>query len=136
MVRVIRQLTLVAIICVVAFIAIHPIDYGKFDAFRPPIATSRRDWALAFVKTFEKQPYDWPLIFDDAIRYLTSWIPKWLGGPWHLPVVYISNSERIKKICSSLVVRYFNKAKWGPRLTPNASPEDIYIAVRNYAVGG
>ncbi|MFB5192747.1 hypothetical protein [Alicyclobacillus fastidiosus] len=115
-------------------VAIHPIDYGNFDAFRPPIGSRRIDLALSVIRQFVGQGYDWWLIIDDAIRYATKRIPKCLGGPWHLPAAFIQSEERRAKVCSSLAVAYFNAAVWGPKLDRNASPEDIYLAVKDFPI--
>ncbi|GMA64939.1 hypothetical protein NZD89_06025 [Alicyclobacillus fastidiosus] len=115
-------------------VAIHPIDYGNFDAFRPPIGSHRVKSALAVIRRCVGQGYDWWLIIDDAIRYLTKFIPKRLGGPWHLPVSFIQSDERRGKVCSSLAVAYLNAALWGPKLGRNASPEDIYLAVKDFPI--
>lgn len=109
-------------------VGIHPIEYNDtFDVFRPPIAHRRRDNALQFVRSFVGQRYDYILILDDALRYLTH-------GHVHLPVRYVKSLERHMKVCSSLLVRYLLKAMWGPKLGRNASPEDVYLAVKDYGV--
>ncbi|MCL6442088.1 MAG: hypothetical protein K6T83_01255 [Alicyclobacillus sp.] len=108
-------------------VEVNPIDYGKFIAYRPPIPKDRRDKALAEMRKYIGQPYDWWLILDDALRYLTR-------GVVHLPVRFISSQERRKKVCSSLVARYLAAAEWGPKLGPNSSPEDLWLAVREYPV--
>lgn len=115
-------------------VRIDAIDYGNFDAFRPPISHPRIQTALSAVQKFVGQYYDWWLIVDDALRYMTRFIPRVLGGPWHLPVSFIKDEERRGKVCSSLVVKYFTAAHWGPKLGRNASPEDIYLAVKDYLV--
>ncbi len=110
-------------------VAIHPIDYGNFDAFRPPIAPRRIGIGLGTIRQYVGQAYDWWLIIDDALRYISR-------GVFHLPVSFIRSTERRGKVCSSLVVSYFKAAYWGPNLTSNASPEDIWIAVKDYPVEG
>ncbi|WDL97791.1 hypothetical protein [Alicyclobacillus sp. ALC3] len=110
-------------------VAINPIDYGKFEGFRPPIPPKQRDAALAQVHKLVGEPYDWWLIIDDALKYGTC-------GVVHLPVRFIKSEERHAKICSSFLRKYFEDAEWGPRERITVSPEDIYLAVKAWPVGG
>lgn len=108
-------------------VAINLIDYGNFDAFRLPVNKSRRLWALSRIRNFVGQPYDWWLILDDGLRYLTR-------NKIHLPVHFIVDEERIKKICVSVARKYINYTKWPNRLTRNASPEDIWLLANKWPV--
>lgn len=108
-------------------VAINPIDYGKFEACRPPMSPARINRGLAKVCTYVGQRYDWPLIVDDGLRYATH-------NVIHLPVAYIRSQERHEKICSTLVAKYFAACPWGAALGRNASPQDIYEVVKDYPV--
>ncbi|MCF8566926.1 hypothetical protein LLE49_19590 [Alicyclobacillus tolerans] len=111
-------------------VAVHPIDYGKFEPYRPPIPRGRREKGLQYVETMEGQRYDWIVDIDDGLRYLTH-------NHVHLPVRWVQNIERHAKNCSDLVGAYFNKVMWGPKhFGLNTSPEDIWLAVKDYGVRG
>ncbi|WAH40635.1 hypothetical protein NZD89_20320 [Alicyclobacillus fastidiosus] len=108
-------------------VTIEPINYGMFDVFRPSIPSQQRNAAINYLKGFYGQPYDWWLVTDDLLRYFTH-------NVIHLPVSFVQIEERNKKTCSSLVSQYFSVAKWGPALSQNVSPEDIYRYLKNYQV--
>lgn len=109
------------------YVEINPIDYGKFSIFRPPIDQLNIKKGLDESCQLVGEPYDWLLIFDDVLRYLTH-------NFIHLPEKWINLQERHKKICSSLVAFYFRKAGWhDSKDQPN--PEDIYLMVKNWRIG-
>lgn len=109
-------------------VAINPIDYERCAVFRPPIDKGHIRQGLGETLKLVDQPYDWVLILDDALRYFTH-------NYIHLPVQYVKSQERRKKICSSLVAFYFGKAQWG-HLGRNASPEDVWLQVKDWPVVG
>lgn len=103
---------------------------GTFDVFRPPIDQKSRNEALQKVMELQGQHYDWLLILDDAFRFMTF-------NLIHLPENRINNSERRRKICSTLVAFYFESAKWGElRKWPRPTPEDIWLEVQEFPVEG
>lgn len=115
-------------------VAITEIDYGNFEPFRPPLTRTQIEEGLSVVLADEGEPYDWPLIIDDGLRYLTHNLV-------HLPVGWITSEERRKKICSSLVVAYFKASGWRPAhpkktLSRNSSPEDVGIYIQDYPAAG
>lgn len=106
------------------FVAIHPIDYGKPDVFRPPASAIKISTALWKVRNwFLGQRYDWWLIFDDVLRALS-------GNRLHLSIDFINSKERHAKICSSLATVYLKllgiKVKKNKRRPwARATPQDI-----------
>lgn len=108
-------------------VAVDQIDYGNFDVFRPPLMADQISEGLSAVKECIGQRYDWVLIIDDALRYLTR-------NLIHLPVRYVKSEERKKKICSSLVALYLDAAGWKKDWSLSVSPEDVYLAVKDWRV--
>ncbi len=108
-------------------VTMKPIDDEQCDVYRPPIPPQQRDSGIGYMKRLTGEPYDWWLVTDDVLRYITRDVI-------HLPVGFVQAEERHKKICTSLVVQYFAAAKWGPKLSPNVSPEDIYFLVKKYEI--
>ncbi len=111
-------------------VADAPIDYANCRVFRPPILSQNIHNGLHAVRKLIGQRYDWVLILDDALRYLSH-------DRVHLPVGYVRSEERRGKVCSSLVSVYLRAAAWEPAkaLTRNASPQDDYLLLRAYEVG-
>lgn len=108
-------------------VAIKPIDYGNFDIYRPPIKKDNINKGLNATRKLIGQPYDWPLIIDDALRYLTK-------GHVHLPTKWINSLERHMKICSSVAAFYFKYTGWYQSKNWHPSPEDIYLMVKKWPV--
>jgi hypothetical protein len=108
-------------------VTIEPVNDEQCDVFRPPIPPQQRNSGIDYMKRLAGEPYDWWLVTDDILRYVTHDVI-------HLPVGFVQAEERNKKICTSLVVQYFSAAKWGPKLSPNVSPEDIYLLVKKYEI--
>lgn len=106
-------------------VAIDTIDYGNFDPYRPPLSAAQIHDGLTAVKKCVGQPYDWWLIINDALSYLTH-------GIVHLPTKWIESEERKSKICSSLAALYFKAAGLGVRWALSVSPEDIFLAVKEW----
>ncbi|WDL96956.1 hypothetical protein [Alicyclobacillus sp. ALC3] len=106
------------------------IDYGKFRTFRLPFGHDAIQRGLNLVLSYEGEPYDWPLIIDDGLRYATHDLV-------HLPVAYIRSEERRRKVCSSLAAKDLVavRPEWAPLLGRNSSPEDIYNVVKSFPVG-
>lgn len=99
----------------------------SFDLFRPPIAHHVRHQAMQTILTMEGQKYDWWLIFDDVLRYISF-------GLLRLPESFIAEREQTEKICSTLVGRYLRLAGYKHVDKRFPSPEDIYLAVKRYKV--
>lgn len=108
---------------------VNPIEPDGYSVFRPPINQQSINYALFEIRKYIGQRYDWTLIADDALRYLTH-------NHIHFPVNYIRSTERHAKVCSSLVARYFFYAGWSSFYGFNESPEDIWLAVKDYEVTG
>lgn len=109
------------------YVEVNPIDYERAEIFRPPISQQSINYALSEIRRYIGQRYDWMLIIDDALRYLTR-------NLIHLPVGYIRSIERHAKVCSSLVAKYFFYSGWEQFYGVNESPEDIWLAVKDYEV--
>lgn len=109
-------------------ISIRPIVVDDtYLVYRPPIPKSRVDKALEKIKEREGELYGFLLVIDDALRYPTRGrlhVPEWIMKRYH------------DDDCSSLVALYFHYAEWGPKLGRHASPEDIWLAVKDYPVAG
>lgn len=109
-------------------VQIAPVNNGGiYDVYRPPLSSFQIHMGLAHVKAMEGQRYDWLLIVDDALRYLTHNLV-------HLPVRWVKRNERYMKICSTLAAEYLKAAKFvsDVEFTDNTSPEDIWLAVKDY----
>lgn len=111
------------------YVEVNPIDYERADIFRPPINQQSINYALGEIRKYIGQSYDWILILDDALRYLTR-------NLIHLPVRYIRSRERHAKVCSTLVAKYLGYAGWGPLYGLNVSPQDLWFAIKDYEVVG
>lgn len=109
------------------YVEVNPIDYERAEIFRPPISQQSINYALNEIRKYIGQRYDWMLILDDALRYITR-------NLIHLPIGYIRSTERHAKVCSTLVRRYFFYAGWGLFYGVNESPEDIWLAIKDYEV--
>jgi hypothetical protein len=110
-------------------VKVDNIQYdGSFDLFRPPIPAQDIRRGLDATRQLIGQKYDWLLIVDDALRFTSR-------GIIHLPRRWIESEERRRKICSSLVVYYLRAAGWhGVRRWPPATPEDLFLALKDYQV--
>lgn len=119
------------------------VQDGSFDVFRVPLHPDDIRQGLHAALKLVGQKYDWWLIADDVLRYLTR-------GHVHLPKKFIESKERRMKICSSFVHYFFRRAtrpkssvysvavrgsilrrlkRWPP-----PSPQDLYLAVQEYEV--
>jgi len=107
-------------------VEINPIDYGKFIAFRPPLSRAQIRWGLFALRELVGERYDWWMIADDALRFITH-------NVIHLPASFILSSERHRKICNTLAAAYLEAAGWGLSELPR-SPEDLYNALRYWPV--
>lgn len=112
------------------YVAIHPIDYGNPDVFRPPASVIKIGSALWKIRNwFLGQRYDWWLIIDDGLRALSR-------DYVHLPVAFINSRERHEKVCSSLAAVYLKllgiKVKKNKRRPwARATPQDIRLSMRD-----
>lgn len=104
---------------------------GSFDVFRPSIPLVNVRKGLRYLRGLLGERYDWLLIVDDGLRYLTQSIV-------HLPKRMVLNNERQRKICSSLVADYLDKAgfRCGLKTYAIPSPQDLAIALQPYQVTG
>jgi hypothetical protein len=110
------------------YVATAPIDYGPhIDCFRPPTPPADIERALQRVLICKGQGYDWWLIADDAIRYMSF-------QHFHLPIKFIECQELHHKVCSSLVEIYIPPAFRTKDLGENASPEDDFLQIAKYKV--
>ncbi len=114
-----------------------PYTDRPFMIFRPPICDSVIDKGLDHIQRYVGQSYDYTVIVDDALRYVSH-------NRIHLPVSWIESDERKEKDCSALVVKYLVATRMlkalrsshnNLTLDRNASPEDLYILLRSYKVG-
>jgi hypothetical protein len=103
---------------------------GSFDVFRPPIPLPDIRRGLYATRQLIGQRYDWLLIIDDALRFLTR-------GVIHLPRKWVESEERRRKVCSSLVAYYLRAAGWREiQRWPPPTPEDLFLALKDYQVTG
>lgn len=63
------------------------------DAFRPPIDQHHIDLGLSTVKKYVGHPYDWWVVIDDGLRYVSRYLI-------YLPVSFVQPEERKGKVCS------------------------------------
>jgi hypothetical protein len=111
-----------------AKVEILPVDEAPYDAFRPPLSQNQIAVGLGALRNLVNQPYDWWLVADDTLRYLTDNVV-------HFGERFIQGMETKEKICSTLVSYYFLRAGFGlPKEWPKPSPEDIWLMVKDYPV--
>lgn len=113
-------------------VEILEIGEAPFDPFRPPLSNIQIKIGLNAIFSLVNQPYDWWLIADEALREITD-------NVIHFDEAFIHGKEMKEKICSTLVSYYFLRAGFqptnmGPGIWPKPTPEDIWLAVKDYPV--
>lgn len=104
------------------------IDYTQpRDVIRLLASENEIEIAMMYIESFIGQKYDWTLIIDDALRYLTR-------NLIHLPPSWIVEREKHEKICTTFVEKYLNKLGYTANKGYHESPEDIYFDFRKYLV--
>lgn len=116
---------------------IAPILYdGTWTATRPPLTTQQINRGIAAAKMDIGQHYDKVLIVDDGLRDISCALfhSEWL----HLPEWLVHRSERLEKICSTLVNVYAEAAPMRIPRVPGGSqsPQDWWLATREYQIQG
>ncbi len=116
-------------------VAINPItsDNG-YAIFRLPVSQSKIDQALTKLRGLMGQRYDWVLIVDDGLRYLSKGITG--RELLHLPAWFVRRKERTEKICVSVLRKYCNYLHYEPigNLDTWSSPEDWCLALEDCEV--
>lgn len=104
----------------------NPIDYEDgFDVYR--VSLPKLDDAIQYALSLEGEKYDWTLIIDDGLKYLTH-------GFIHLPEEMIDKLEKHMKICSTLAEVYLEQGGFTGKIRDEASPEDVYLPIKQYIV--
>lgn len=109
-------------------VAIDDIEYdGSFDSYTMPFSQEKIEEALEYIKGFQGEPYDWTLIVDDALRYLSDNI-------LHLPLELVAEKEKYEKICSTFAVIYLIKLGLIKQedIHKYYSPEDDYLLIKTF----
>lgn len=109
---------------------INPIDYGRFEVYRPPYPDpARMSSALLWGCAQRGRLYGWIGIIDQGIRDIS-------GGRLHLPRWFVTWADKRWPYCSTLAQSIISKAGFDgiPRWPP-PSPEDVYKTVKLYQVG-